>query len=353
MKGKILNDEGFTLIEIIVVLVILAILMSMAMPSVFGYTRKGQRTAAIAECRSSVNAAISSLSDKYVLTGNRIPDADTKSETKNLSQVDGEIEKIEGNKNYIVSYLRYKYSDTITAIYKEGEFYIDDGTDPGTGGGFSDDTNNSGGGSEGGGGGGESGGGGSEGGGSEGGESGGGGSEGGGESGGGENPGGEGGDNKPDDGNLPSTDGITIIDSSGTDHNFGDPNNLWEFLKADSQIQGEAGTTHVDVGTIYEDSSGVFVCVNRQWTGILDSDLLLADYSKEVNDSLSWGYAMVQITSDTKVYTQKDMDELNGKEIYIKTGDIKYVDGEYYVWNSNSQNIYNPWSWGYWTKINM
>lgn len=340
MKGKILNDEGFTLIEIIVVLVILAILMSMALPSVFGYTTKGQRTAAIAECRSSVNAAISSLSDKYVLTGNRVPDAGTKKETKDLSQVDGEIEKIEGNNNYIVSYLRYKYSDTITAIYKEGEFYIDDGTDPGTGGGFSDDTDGSGGGESGGGD--ESGGNGSGGG-----ESGGGGS---GEEGGGDE---SGGDNKPDDGNLPSTDGITITDSSGVDHNFNDPNNLWEFLKADSQIQGENGTTHVEVGTIYADSSGVFVCVNRQWTGILDSDLLLADYSKEVNDSLGWGYAMIQITSDAKVYTQKDMDELNGKEVYIKTGDIKYVDGEYYIWNSNSQNIYNPWAWGYWTKINM
>lgn len=343
MKGKILNDEGFTLIEIIVVLVILAILMSMALPSVFGYTTKGQRTAAIAECRSSVNAAISSLSDKYVLTGNRVPDAGTKKETKDLSQVDGEIEKIEGNNNYIVSYLRYKYSDTITAIYKEGEFYIDDGTDPGTGGGFSDDTDGSGGGESGGGD--ESGGDGS----------------GGGESG-GDGSGEEGGgDNKPDDGNLPSTDGITITDSSGVDHNFNDPNNLWEFLKADSQIQGENGTTHVDVGTIYADSSGVFVCVNRQWTGILDSDLLLADFKPDNPN------AMIQITTNTKLWTESDFNEDrkfdgywdNGvyhkgeKEINIKFGDIKYDNGSYYIWTADKSRLSWVWFDGRWTKINM
>lgn len=44
MLGKSINKHGFTLIEIIVVIVILAVLMAVAVPSVMSYINEGQKT---------------------------------------------------------------------------------------------------------------------------------------------------------------------------------------------------------------------------------------------------------------------------------------------------------------------
>ncbi len=57
MKKKLNETKGFTLIEVIVVLVIIAILMAIAVPNVLGYINRAKGTEAQAQARSIYMAA--------------------------------------------------------------------------------------------------------------------------------------------------------------------------------------------------------------------------------------------------------------------------------------------------------
>lgn len=134
-----MNDKGFTLIELIVVLIILTILMCLTAPSVFGYSRKAQETAAIEECKGVVTAVIDIFSEEYVNTGRRITGteclkgkfygreaSDVIDEAKHMAGVDGNVngEWIRGNNSYILSHLVYEWSDNLWVVYDEGEYKI-------------------------------------------------------------------------------------------------------------------------------------------------------------------------------------------------------------------------------------
>ena len=124
MKERCFNNKGFTLIEIIVVLVIMAILMSIAMPSVFGYTQKGQETAATSECRSVVTAAIQELSDKYIRTGNREFDSDVINKALKLSNVEGYIQNQKIGSDELIEYLEYVHPSGIVVVYENGSYRV-------------------------------------------------------------------------------------------------------------------------------------------------------------------------------------------------------------------------------------
>lgn len=68
MKNK---KKGFTLVELIVVLAILAILAAMLVPALTGYIDKANQKKVIAETRQLVMAAQSIASDDYA--NNKIP----------------------------------------------------------------------------------------------------------------------------------------------------------------------------------------------------------------------------------------------------------------------------------------
>lgn len=62
---KLKNRKGFTLVEVMVVLVILAILAAVLIPSLTGYIDRANEKAAVAECRSVVVAAQTVISETY------------------------------------------------------------------------------------------------------------------------------------------------------------------------------------------------------------------------------------------------------------------------------------------------
>lgn len=74
---KLKNKKGFTLVELIVVLVILAILAALLVPALTGYIDKANQEKVIAECRSVVVAAQTTVSEYYGL-GKDFSDNDTK-----------------------------------------------------------------------------------------------------------------------------------------------------------------------------------------------------------------------------------------------------------------------------------
>lgn len=62
---KRLNNKGFTLVELIVVLVILAILAALLIPSLTGYIDRARQESVVAETRMVVLAAQTVLSEEY------------------------------------------------------------------------------------------------------------------------------------------------------------------------------------------------------------------------------------------------------------------------------------------------
>lgn len=62
---KRLNNKGFTLVELIVVLVILAILAALLIPSLTGYIDRARQESIVAETRMVVLAAQTVLSEDY------------------------------------------------------------------------------------------------------------------------------------------------------------------------------------------------------------------------------------------------------------------------------------------------
>jgi prepilin-type N-terminal cleavage/methylation domain-containing protein len=67
LKGLRKNKKGFTLIEIIVVIVILAVLMAVAVPSVLKYIDEANNAKYVAQARSIMTAAQAELVKDYAV----------------------------------------------------------------------------------------------------------------------------------------------------------------------------------------------------------------------------------------------------------------------------------------------
>lgn len=108
------NKKGFTLVEIVVVLVIIAILATLMLGALNGYIDKAKEKTVIANCRTVVLASETVISEKYAAgtlgsSGGSFTTGDTDI---------AELTKLPSNAQYTVSY--DGSGDITNVVYKEG-----------------------------------------------------------------------------------------------------------------------------------------------------------------------------------------------------------------------------------------
>lgn len=121
------NKKGFTLIEIIVVVVILTVLMAVAVPTVLSYIDTANEAPALAECRAIITATQKRVVDKYAQTRNEnisINSDDIEWIEKFVDDVTGQIQGSVTIKNKEVKRLLYKASNGLYVLYDNQTFTI-------------------------------------------------------------------------------------------------------------------------------------------------------------------------------------------------------------------------------------
>lgn len=88
-RNELKNQKGFTLVEVIVVLVILAILAAILIPTFVGYIDKANEKSAIVEGRSALLAAQTIASEAYAEKADTA--TITTKDVKDLAELDGTL----------------------------------------------------------------------------------------------------------------------------------------------------------------------------------------------------------------------------------------------------------------------
>lgn len=84
------DKKGFTLIEIVIVLVIVAILSAMLVPSMMGWIDDSKKKSFLQEARSALTATQAEIANLYV-AGSAIPDSGFASGSSNLDGVSKKV----------------------------------------------------------------------------------------------------------------------------------------------------------------------------------------------------------------------------------------------------------------------
>lgn len=120
------NKKGFTLIEIIVVVVILAVLMAVAVPSVLKYIDTAQEAPALTEAHAIVTAAQKKVIEKYSQTRDENVILDD-NDNKWIEEFVGEGGTVQGSitvTNKEVTRLLYQASNGLLVLYENQEYKI-------------------------------------------------------------------------------------------------------------------------------------------------------------------------------------------------------------------------------------
>lgn len=272
------NDKGFSLVELIIVIAILAVLTGILAPAYVRYVDKAKRTAAIVECRECVQAAQTLLIERGIAGAGRsvgIEIFDTEyfkppyDDILAIANVKGQILEVRvdslGQK---IVYMRYLSSKGLIVIYENGEYRIEDED----GGGNTEDTDES------------------------------------------------------DDDQGGFTGGITATDSAGKKYKLKptDPD-AFEKVKAALKEKGEYTFT----SGLYQDETGMYYVFNgpyfRPGAGTDPSKVTLADISaKQPN---KW----IKLNDDARMLTEADSMENGQKWPPVNKGDVCYYGGKYYI----------------------
>ena len=297
----ICGNCGFTLIEIIVVLVIAAILMSITVPGVVGYIRRAGHVSVTEECRQTVDASMLILSDRtspytYIT-------ADEMSKIKELSGADGIIISIKGGTKDIVDYLEYKSVGGTVVVYENGAYTVKDESSQ-------ENTKN-------------------------------------------ENGNTENNTEKTEEQFDPVTEKITettsaeaqnkalrIRDKDDKDHYTSDNVIAWESLKTNARAS-------LDKGSVYRQGDRYYVCVAN-----MDINTNNVNSLSEIQNGI-----LIEISESTNIYTH-DFYISNGENrIDLSKGDMKYDEGKYYICSYLSTDelnntLYNCYyADNFWTEI--
>lgn len=103
LKRNVLDRRGFTLVELVTVLVILAILTAVAFPAFGWYMEKSKQDAAVLECRSCVSAAQTLYTEHYFEK-----DQVTNEQIAELAAADGTVLSKQYSSDALVLHLSYR-----------------------------------------------------------------------------------------------------------------------------------------------------------------------------------------------------------------------------------------------------